>query len=367
MPRSHDHVSPAADGMNRRRFLQAAVLGGAGLGAGFPSVARAADDQAAPAAASADVSAFLGRLDSIASGIVTLNVEGKPASVALAPNATFWRGSDSATPAALRPGDDVLIRVEDGLIVRAWANLMRLRGVVEGRNNAGFDLKAGTGYSELGSYGLRVTPDTVFEHGYTGDRRPVSQLPAGATIDAIGLLEDGTLSASILTYVLPGDRAPKVRPAPVEISRSSVPGAAPAGADNICSYTYSGIASYFYCNSAAKCGTCSSSGGGACAWPYVTTGGTCDFRCTSQVAAWCGKYISVADQCRAQAVTAAVVDCGPCQSPSKCPTSTCGNVCADCKGWRTAIVDLTYATFSLFYDPSKQKCFSCKCTNTVSC
>lgn len=367
MKRSAARRRPDADGISRRRLLQAAVFGGASLGLGLPGVAKAAEGQASPAAASAAATAFQGRLESIASGIVTLDVDGKPASLALSPKATFWRGSDMTAAAALRPGDDLLIRVEDGLIVRAWANLMRLRGAIEGRNSSGFDLKAGTGYSELESYGLQLAADAVFEHAYTGERKPMPQLPAGTTVDAIGLLDDGVLTASILTYVLPGDKAPGTRPLPVEVTRSRIAGATPATPTAVCSYTYSGIASFFYCNSAAKCGTCTSSGGGACAWPYVTTGGTCDFRCTSQVAAWCGKYISVADQCKAQSVTAAVVDCGPCQSPSRCSTPTCGNTCADCKNWRTAIIDLTYATFSLFYDPAKQKCFSCKATNTVSC
>jgi hypothetical protein len=366
MEPSGGRLQPDADGMSRRRLLQAAVFGGAGL-ISVPGAAKGADDGASPAAATVGVTAFQGRLESIVSGIVTLDVDGKAASVALSPNATFWRGSDATSSAVLRPGDDLLIRVEDGLIVRAWANLMRLRGVIEGSDDSGFDLKGGTGYSELRSYGLRLTDGTIFEHAYTGDRRVLRHLPPGTAIDVIGLLDDSILTSSILTYVLPGDRAPSVRPAPVEVTKSRISEATPATPQAVCSYTYSGIASFFYCSSAAKCGTCTSSGGGACAWPYVTTGGTCDFRCTSQVAAWCGKYISVADQCKPQAVTAAVVDCGPCQSPSRCSTPTCGNTCADCKNWRTAIIDLTYATFSLFYDPAKQKCFSCKATNTVSC
>jgi hypothetical protein len=356
------------DAMSRRRFLQALVLGGAGLGLGIPDLA-AATEQVRPAASTGDVNIFHGRFDSVAGGVVALDVDGRSASFALSPGASFWRGTDTSTPTVLRPGDDLLVRVENGRIERGWANLIRLRGTTRAQGGADLDLEAGTGYSPLRSYGLRLKGDTALEHAYSGDRQPLRPLPAGTAVDVIGLLDDGVVQASIVTYVLPGDRAPKLRPAPVEVTKSSIAAAGPASPQAVCSYTYSGIASYFSCSpSLAKCQTCSSSGGGACAWPYVTTGGTCDFRCTGQVAAWCGKYISVADQCKAQAVSAAVVDCGPCQSPSRCGASaTCGHVCSDCKGWTTTLVDLTYATFALFYDPSKQKCFSCKCTNTVTC
>jgi hypothetical protein len=80
---------PDPERMSRRRLLQAAVFGGASLGMGVPGVAKAAEGQANPAAAHVGASAFQGRLESITSGIVTLDVDGKPASVALSPQATF--------------------------------------------------------------------------------------------------------------------------------------------------------------------------------------------------------------------------------------------------------------------------------------
>jgi hypothetical protein len=272
-------------------------------------------------------------------------------------------------------GDDVLMHVQAGYVTRAWFNLRRIRGVISGGHGGEYLVHGGYGYSQHSEFGVYVTAATSLTRGQGGTPSDMTRLPVGTSVDAIGLMDGGVLTATLLGYGLPGATTQsRGEDKPMSVKRSSRRTA--LGALALCDTTYWGYATWYYRNSAAKCGTCSYSSGslagqGACAWPKVSTNGLCDVTsgCKNQSAAWCGKDIDVYDRCSGTSLPCAVVDCGPCQTGCQYPLcgGAQGNVCSDCLTSYTPIVDLTRSTFSIFYDPSTHGCFAAKCVNTVSC
>jgi hypothetical protein len=350
--------------LSRRRFLERAVMGAAG--ATLASAGRAgAAVEPPPAASTRDVMVFEGTFHEISGGMIHLDVEGSPASAVLAPDSSYWRGADVGKE-SLRVRDDVMMHVRAGHLVRAWANLFRVRGVVTGRSGGNYVVRGGSGYGPASDLGLDFSASTSFVDGTSGERKTLKSLATGTMVDAIGLMDDDVLHATLLTYVIPNTRLRKLsQAAPASIERTTVD--TPTGALALCNTTYYGYASWFNCSaSLAKCQRCSYSSGGACAWPNVSP--NCNFTsgCKGQSQAWCGKDIDVRDRCVAQALPCAVVDCGPCQA-GNCSPHTCGVVCGDCASGSTAVVDLTRSSFSLFYDPTRRGCFSCRVINTISC
>lgn len=350
--------------LSRRRFLERAVMGAAGATFASTGWANAAE-KPTPAASERDITVFEGVLQEISRGMIQLDVEGSPASAVLAPSSSYWRGTEVAV-GGLQSGDDVMLHVRMGHLVRAWANLARVRGVVTGRSGSEFIVRGGSGYGSASDIGLELSESTSFVDGTSGQRKTSKSLAPGTMVDAIGLMDDGLLRATLLTYVVPGTRLRRLADAtPASVVRTTVD--TPTGALALCNTTYYGYASWFNCSATlAKCQRCSYSSGGACAWPNVSP--NCNFTsgCKGQSQAWCGKDIDVTDRCVSQALPCAVVDCGPCQA-GNCSPHTCGIVCGDCANGSTAVVDLTRSSFSLFYDPTKRGCFSCRVINTISC
>jgi hypothetical protein len=356
--------------ISRRRFLQGAAMGAAAAALGPAGLAEAAGNPLA-AASNRDVLVFEGVLSDASGGMIHLDVEGGVVGAAISPASSFWRGTNIDI-SGLRAGDNVMMRVRAGHVERAWANLSRIRGIVTGRSGGVYAVSGGYGYGPVSDFALHLSGWTSFIDATTGDTKHLTGLVTGTTVDAIGLMVDGMLRATILTYLEPGVRLPRRTDEPASIERVTLN--TPSGPYNVCNTTYYGTATWFRCySSLAKCQYCHSASGGACAWPYVIPppGGVCDSTsgCENESQAWCGKDIEVDDRCSSTSLPCAVVDCGPCQNSNCSPPSinVCGYVCSDCANGVTPVVDLTHDSFSLFYDPATHGCFSCKVVNTINC
>jgi len=349
-------------------------MGAVGAALGAPKISHA--DESAPLSASGrGILVYEGTVAELNGDMIHVNVEGNSVVAAITPATALWRGG-SVNVSSLHVGDNLLMHVQSGYVAKAWSNLQRIRGIITGGSGSRYVLHGSHGYGAQSDFGLQINSETSLEKGQAGTASDLTRLPIGTIVDAVGLMDDSVLHATLLSYGLPDHIAQPQMNAdpPSSVTRSARNTA--LGPLALCDTTYWGYASYFSCySSLAKCQTCSYSGGslsgqGACAWPKVTTYGLCDSTsgCKNQSAAWCGKDIDVYDRCGGMSLPCAVVDCGPCQN-STCSPNLCNgpNMCSVCVTSYTPIVDLTVATFSLFYDPNKQKCFAAECINTISC
>jgi hypothetical protein len=359
--------------INRRRLLQAAVMGGAGAVAfGTGPVAAAARTMGKEATESQGVDAFEGLLAGVAAGSLEIQVNGSLRTAVLTQDTTFWKGGETSL-GALNGGDDVLVRVRGGLVERAWSNLTRVQGqVLYGAGNAFTIEGSGHLHGPAGTYGVAVGAYTRFDDFYSGKTEGAPRdLPSGSIIDVIGLIEDGEIRASVVSWAAPDVKAPKL------LSRGADQTRRLAGVSRAqcTTYTYNGFATWFTCGTGAgRCGTCDTGRSDQCAWPALDSscsccgGGCCNCstNCKGQAYAWCGKAISISDSCVSQGRSVYIADCGPCQNGScgYC-SSLCSRSCSRCSSRQTPVIDLTKPTFAAFWDPAVYGCFLCSVQNTV--
>jgi hypothetical protein len=345
--------------LDRRRLLQGAVLGAAGVV--FPR----ADALGAVGAAAEEVDAFEGTIVAVSASRGIIEIDrgntGRLERLRATPASSFWRGGDTGIAAFLE-GDDVLVRTVGERLDSAWANLGVIRGVVAGPTSAGQEITRDHGRSPIE---MLLNGATRFDDAYTGEAVRPNALPIGTAIDATGLLVDGALLASAVTYVLPGAKPKsKASPGPDKVT----------GPSPLVTYTYFGIASIYDCaTGTGRCGTCNTGNASQLAWPALDacnccTSSCCDcsIGCKNQVRTSCGKAVSVTDPCNGRSRGCTIVDCGPCQNPN-CHTCivVCSHTSSNCGITRTGtIVDLTRPTFTTFYNPTTRTSFPASATIT---
>jgi hypothetical protein len=345
--------------LRRRRFLQGAVLGAAAAPL-TPALAAAA---AGPTEGE-QPQIIGGRLVSLSQGGDLEVEDGTGRRVMQLTAATsIWKGGESL-PAALRPGDDLMVKwlPGDGLALRVWSNLTRVEGVVRSAGRSRLVLRFERPNRTHYDVAVEVARDALFGDFTTqslGGGRTVSK---GMYADVIGeALPDGRVRGTLL-YVHDGSAGQAAPAGPQAQAPAADGGAALA--------TYSGNATWFACSSGAgRCGTCSTSRSDQAAWPALDTCGCCGSSCCdcsrgckNQVYLRCGSAASVTSVCNSRTKTVYVADCGPCQRANcgGCSPDLCGRGCSDCRGYTGVVIDLTRPTFAAFgYDPAVRGCFSC--------
>jgi len=365
-------------GTSRRRLLRSAVLGTIGAGAVIASGRLGGESGQAAASGDGEVHAFEGSLVDRGKGLllVKLSDVAGARSVVVTPSTDFWKGGRS-TIGELAIGDDVLVRVSgpQQTADHVWANLVRLRGLSSGAIAGGFRLAVRHG-SRFGNE-IDVFTDGAALRDFFTDRptgRPPS-LPAGSSIDVVGELTPSGIRATMLSFALPGAVPPR---------RIAPPSQKVVSATGLCTFFTMGPASFYNCpTGAGRCVTCSTARDDQTAYPALDSFcDCCDFNCCNcskncrnQVYTSCGHIITVVDWCNSRQRIFDIVDCGPCQRPDRpagcgdCAPRVCNNACSDCGGGTPTgtIVDLTRPTFTVWYDPALQMCFTCQTQISVTC
>ncbi|MGH7862026.1 MAG: hypothetical protein ACREOS_07250 [Candidatus Dormibacteraceae bacterium] len=367
-----DHLSSA---VGRRRFLQRAVMGALAVPL-TPSLLNPLVPSEQGGKPNIEIISGILAASSMSSVDITTN--GQHRRITLATNAAIWKGGET-TPASLRNGDDVMIRIVNpaGTAVRLWANLSRVRGVVVGWDKGGYVVQTGGNGTPKQNLLLELSPQATFgdaaNYAVTGAN---PSLAIGFGVDAIGEQIPGGIRATLL-YFAPGSPSGPALPQKPRTDGTAKIQRVSNGPLTMCYYSYNGYASWFDCaNGAGRCTTCDTSNQYQLAWPALDTCGCCSVtccdcskNCVNQVYLSCGSHVNVSDACSSNKLGCTVVSCGPCQEAncSGCTPARCGASCSDCAGYTNNIVDLTKPTFAYFYDPATRGCFSCSVNTTVTC
>jgi len=137
-------------------------------------------------------SAFEGILEQLTAQTLTIRVGQDYRVVRLDPGTVFWKGSNQSSPASFQIGDNVLIRLDgSGKLVKAWANLTRVRGLATPIGDKSFavrSLKDATASEVI--IDLSQAPTII--HATTPNILTKS-LPAGAYIDMVGVKQNATV------------------------------------------------------------------------------------------------------------------------------------------------------------------------------
>ena len=144
----------------------------------MPSLARAegAATEGGPGLAIDNVVAFEGALQNIRQGSLELLVAGELRSIPLTPSTSVWKGG-GVDFRALAGGDDVLVRLVDGQLSRAWANLVRRSGRVVRSSPTGFELAT----DESSGLDVAVNAQTRLIDAFYGSSVPWSGFPDGTS------------------------------------------------------------------------------------------------------------------------------------------------------------------------------------------
>ncbi len=176
--------------MNRRLLLQRAALGAAAVS----SLARVAPAKGAAMPNGATIDAFEGRLLSKSGSTLLVQRGASEESVTVTPAATLWKGSDD-TLAAFSEGDDILVRLVNGQLTNAWANLIMLRGTIEGSVRGGYEA-----VDDRSRARMQLVTDgrSALENALTGGPVMPASLPAGTWVQAAGSIDSSPLSTRVL-------------------------------------------------------------------------------------------------------------------------------------------------------------------------
>jgi hypothetical protein len=295
---------------------------------------------------------------------------------------SVWKGGERPLSALTR-GDELMIRlhVPSGTALRLWANLTRVQGVVTRVIPGGYELRTGGLYNAPRTLRLELGEEVSVADWLTERPRDASplRLEEGDFVDVIGeRIPEGIRGTRI--WVHPARQVERLS-SPAD----SLPAAdrIEVGPNGLCWYIYTGYAGWFDCpTGAGRCGTCNLARSDQAAWPAMDTCGCCTWNCCdcsrnckNQIYLACGKDVVVYDQCSTKVRTVYIASCGPCQRANCIPdcvpnhpdTDLCNRSCADCRGGRAAIIDLTKPTFAYFYDPVRRGCFSCEVRVLAQC
>jgi hypothetical protein len=364
----------------RRELLKA--LGAAGtllVWSRSRSVAAAIESSPPP---SEEIGVLAGSLRAFADEWVEIEIPAGLRKIQIPDGIPVWKGRERPLSALTR-GDELMIRlhIPSGMALRLWANLTRVQGVVTRVLPGGYELRTGGPHSAPRNLRLELGEEVLVADWLTERPRDASalRLEEGDFVDVIGeRILEGIQGTRI--WVHPARQAGMV----------SSPTGSPPAADRVevspnglCWYIYTGYAGWFDCpTGAGRCGTCNLSRSDQGAWPAMDTCGCCTWNCCdcsrnckNQIYLACGKDVVVYDQCSAKVRTVYIANCGPCQRancildcvPNHPDTDLCNRSCADCRGGRAAIIDLTKPTFTYFYDPAQRGCFSCEVQVLAQC
>jgi len=128
----------------------------------------------------------------------------------LTPDATAWRGGP-LTPSALRPGDDVVLRLRPGspgIADRAWANIGRVSGTILRQDDDALVVSAGATWAKAATSPQRVVVIPPHASGRIQVRFP--NLRPGYLIDVIGVQRGGVLQGLIPATSQPPYRSDRV-------------------------------------------------------------------------------------------------------------------------------------------------------------
>jgi hypothetical protein len=343
--------------LSRRRFLQAAVLGSAGV-AGLTAL----DGLVAPIAMAAPTAptdsaipaewVMEGRLLDVGDGTVDVLVDDMESRFTFSDSTEFWRGSEGMSPTALASGDSLLMRMSSqGPIQYAWANLTRLTGQV-------LSASAGTITVDDDQGGTVAVSTDQLPSGPDGVAAVRGATP-GDLIDLIGLWDARTgLVLPTLAQTLSLAEGGSAEQLSQPLDTEGVP-------DNTggCHYTYYGSFTWFTCpTGAGACATCSTARSDQIAWPSIGTGCHFSTTCAPQIVLSCGSLVNIQDVCTGLAANLYIADCGPNKN------KYCSNHCTSCGLTYThPTVDLTKPTFARFANPALLFCFPGRAIATVEC
>jgi hypothetical protein len=345
--------------VNRRRFLQAVVMGIAATS--IPNLHKLG--ATGTASSEEEIEILCGTLYAMGQGWLEIHDGENYKRLQVSENTSIWKGFETSC-SSLTKGDDIMVKVlKRDIALRIWANLGRAQGVITGFRKSGFVLKTIRYCSVDKEIFVETLPHTLWQGGQLYPSPTSGKAENGNIfVDVIGEVIPEGLRASLIYLVPQTDERFENFPEQ-EISIT------PSGP--YCTYSYAGYASWFNCpTGAGRCGTCNTSRSDQCAWPALDTCGSCSWNCCdcskgckNQIYLWCGKDVKVIDLCQNKSRIVYIADCGPCQNCS----DFCSRKCNDCKGYVTPVIDLTRPTFAYFYDPATRGCFSCRVEVTVLC
>jgi hypothetical protein len=346
--------------VSRRRFLQAAVLGSAGIAGLAVLEGMVADSAFADTSDSADTAIPSGQVTegtilAVGDSSIDLMIDGSESRFSVSGSTEFWRGSSGMTPSDLALGDSLLIRTStEGMVQMAWANLTRVTGDVLDMSGSALTIANDHG-------GISVVSTVEFPSGPDGVSSLSTTRP-GDSIDVIGLwVSAAGIVLPTLTQAMMVSES-DATPSSADASQAAEEEGVPDGTGS-CHYTYYGDFTWFTCPTGkGACGTCSTSRSDQIAWPSIGT--SCQFStaCVPQIVLSCGSLVNIQDVCTGLAANLAIADCGPDKN------KYCSNTCSTCSlSYAHPTVDLTKPSFARFANPAVTGCFPGRAIATVAC